>query len=856
MTTLSINMTLSTQLEQTPDAPTAPGLAVSGNVITVTLTSDPESYGEAITGRGVRYSTDGVNWTNAFLFTSGEAIARSGETPLLYETLYFVQWRAANANGAGAWSPSASITTEAEPAYVAPSLSSETASANGARSFSGSVTTNKAGTLYVYASTNASETQATILASGTPQNVAAAGSVPFSGIGVLTPETTYYVHLAFTDGTNTDTATTASFTTAAQGVGTGTVTVTLARATSPAVNPYAVMYDVAVSGGTVAQAASNAWDPAFSHYTVITDWDDPTAPSDKVVNVPTQWNDLNTSYGFQPSHVYNTPGTYNPVFRVYEPDGTFVGEDTVTIVVANADTTFSGTRTILVDPANVGDATNYPSANVVTTWAAALSASQALNQTCQILLKRGSTTQITSTQQPGSSIDNLYVGAWGPGSTRPIIELPATNSITAGSATNVPGSLFNWENHGYSIVFDGIDFIGPWDAATETGGQYRLIRLTKEPNNRRLLLNNCTSSGFAATVNDIPFGSGDAGYWINNCDITNWGDYGLILYGTGPEAISILGTAIHQKDDAYMGGGDKHFDINQHGPIRIQAGGRTNIEVVDLFTRNGWFVNADSPDPPQPTAQPCTRFFFGTSASPSFYPRCNVSRYAAEGGQAIVQIKNQNRGGSGGAINFCMDKTLLVATACTWEIFEVQWSGWTVKNCLIFIPNVQTRNQPWYGIFNDYELNVSKADNPVEIFNLTAVNLKNATSLDGAAANFDNDINGTKLATSYTQENNAVYQVSGSPTEAIDVDLSTAMPTVGGVWTSRYLGMRWRANGANVSAKLTMDTSNASPAGFVTTAVPGASSPLVNDATTGLTAYDDFYGTVRSSPDRGAVERT
>jgi hypothetical protein len=444
MTTLSINMTLSTQLEQTPDAPTAPGLAVSGNVITVTLTSDPESYGLR-SPRGVRYSTDGVNWTNAFLFTSGETIARSGETPLLYKHSISCSGARPTPTGRGHWSPSASITTEAEPAYVAPSLSSETASANGARSFSGSVTTNKAGTLYVYASTNASETQATILASGTPQNVAAAGSVPFSGIGVLTPETTYYAHLAFTDGTNTDTATTASFTTAAQGAGTGSAAATLLRATSPAVAPHGVFFEIGVTGGTVTQAASSAFDPAFSHYTVVTDWDDPTAPSDKVVNVPTQWNDLNTSYGFLPSHVYSTPGTYNPVFRVYEPDGTFVGEDTVEVVVANPDTTFSGTRTILVDPANVGDATNYPNANVVTTWAAAYSALQALNQTGQILLKRGSTTQITSTQQPGTSIDNLYVGAWGPGSTRPIIELPATNSITAGSRNSAPGSLFAFE---------------------------------------------------------------------------------------------------------------------------------------------------------------------------------------------------------------------------------------------------------------------------------------------------------------------------------------------------------------------------------------------------------------------------
>jgi hypothetical protein len=209
----------------------------------------------------------------------------------------------------------------------------------------------------------------------------------------------------------------------------------------------------------------------------------------------------------------------------------------------------------------------------------------------------------------------------------------------------------------------------------------------------------------------------------------------------------------------------------------------------------------------------------------------------------------------GGGINLCMDKMLLVATPCTWSPFEVQWAGWTVKNCMVFVPNVPVRNEFWRGVFEGSYLNTTRADNPVRIFNMTVVNLKDATNLNGQPANFDSDINGTKIATSYTQENNAIYQVGGSPNEAIDVDLSTAMPTVGGVWTSRWDGERWKA-GTGYAAKLTMDTTNVPAAGYVTTAIPGASSPLVNDATTGLTAYDDFYGTVRSSPDRGAVERT
>ncbi len=762
-----------------------------------------------------------------------------------------IRIRVVNSDGPSLASDTKSVTTTAGGAYVSPTLTNATSSANGARSFNASVTTNKSGTLYVYVSQNASETEGTITSSGDAQTVSEAGSVPFSGIGILSPSTTYYVHLAFTDGTNTVTASTSSFTTTAEGTDTGTVTATIARDTAPVCAPYGLMLDVAVSGGTVAQSAANAWDPAFSHYTVITDWDDPGAPSDKVVNVPTQWNNLNTSYGFQPSHVYTTPGSYTATVRVYEPDGTLVGEDTVAITVANPNTTFSGNRTILIDPDGTGDNATYPSSQVFTNFPAAFNAARALNSTCRMLFKRGTTTQLTSAVIPKADVDNFYLGAWGSGN-RPVIQLPQSNSITAGSSSNAPGSLFKWEDSGgYTIVFDQIDFQGPWNATTETGGQYNLIRSTKRNASRRVIFNDCLVSGFSTAIRDIPYGSLTTGYWVNNCDITNWGDYGLIFFGAGEEIlVSITGTAIHQKRDALMGGGGKDFDINQHGPIRIQAGGRTNIEVVDLFSRNGWTVNTA-----QPTSQPCTRFFFSTQASPSFYPRCNVSRYAAEGGYACVQIKHQNNGGSGGAINMLMDKVLVVATPCTWHPFEVQWTGWTVRNCMVVVPDVPVRNETWRGLFFAFDLGVSRADNPVEIHNTTIINLKSTSSLDGRPAAIDTTINGTKLATDYTFENNAIYQVGGSPSEAIDVDLSTALPTVGGVWTSRWDGERWKA-GSGYAAKLTMDTTNVPSGGYVTTAIPNSGSPLVNDGATGLVAHDDLYGTIRSTADRGAAERS
>ncbi|MEL6952855.1 MAG: hypothetical protein AAFN09_13465 [Pseudomonadota bacterium] len=739
-----------------------------------------------------------------------------------------------------------------------PSLSGLSAAANGATGWVGSVTTDTDnGTLFYLISSSASESDAAVKA-GQSRAVNATGAIPLSG-GGLSAETTYYLHVLHRDSSGNDSAqpTPVSFTTGTAGVATGALSATLAKATNPAVAPMLAHFDLSVSGGSLSQSAVNQWDPTHQGYVYITDWDDPGAVSDKVRNVPTQWNDLNVSYGKHPAHVYTSPGTYNPVFRCYERDGTLVGETTATVVVNDPASIFSGNRTILIDPSNNGDNATYPGSQVFTSWPAAFNALRSLNQTGRVLFKRGTTTQITASVVPSGTIDNLYLGVWGNGA-RPVVELPNSNSIAAGNGSRVPGTLFNFtDSANYTVVLTGIDFEGPWNASNETGGQYRFMSTTMVGDDRRILIDNCKIDGFAWGFGTLSNGTGDMAECINNTEITNWGDYGVFQSSNRNDHFSIIGTAIHQKEDALMGGdGGKDFRSCQHGPIRFSGRYRTYFAVLDLFSRNGWFKNGGSYGV-QPTSQPCIRAHFSTDFTPAVYPHTTFERIACEGGgETTIQIKDQNSNGSGGALNLLMDKVLIAATACTWAPLQVQWSGWTLRNALIFIPDQATRTDRWSGIFNDFQLGVSpRADNPVEAYNLTVVNLKTVGNLDGSDTLYDADIGGTALATQYTNENNGVLQVAGAPTEPINVDLSTNMPTVGGVWTSRFLGTRWSSVGG-ISAQLTMNTALASPVNLVKTAVPNASSPLINDATSGLTAYDDFYGTVRTGPrDRGAVER-
>ncbi len=741
---------------------------------------------------------------------------------------------------------------------TAPVLSSASASANGANAYTGSVTTDEDnGTLFRYASTNASETVAQVISSGQSQAVNATGGQIVSGSG-LTPQTAYYLHFVHRDDAGNESAvlTTNAFTTAALGTGTGSVTMNLARATSPAVVPHGVHYTINVTGASVSEPASlNDFDPTHQGLVYVTDWGDPGAVSDKVVNIPAVWNDLNKSYGKHPAHVYTSPGTYTATTRVYELDGTFVGEDTDTITVGNPETTFTGNRTILVDTTGNGDSGTYPGSQVVTTYAAAESAAKALNpQTCRILLRRGQTHNVTDRIIPRDDVANWYTGAFGTGS-RPILNLPASNNFNAGGSS-APQSLFELgDSHDRSFVMTDIDIQGPWDPVNEAGGHYRCINSTYAGNNRRILFNNVNAAGWSWTIGTTTGSSGNFGVWLYNSDITDWGDYGIWMAQNDNQYLAFIGSAVHQNENARMNGETKAWVKNQHGPFRLTSAVRCYIEVMDTFSRNGW-TNNNGDFGRMPTTQPNYRFITDGD-SQTRQPHIIVSRCAMEGGYSIVQLKHQNGNVNGTltAANALFDKCLMVGTACTWHAFEFQYSGFTVRNCVIVIPDVRTKNDRWKGIYQDFGFNDGPRDNvdPTDIYNNTYVNLKSVTNLDGDATNIDEAIGG--VSTDYSRANDAAYQPNGgSNHEAIDVDLSTPMPTVGGTWASRFTGgIVWTSGGPMTNQP--QDLSWNSPAGFVTTMIPNASSPLVGDASGALQAYDDFYGNIRTGADRGAIER-
>jgi len=96
-------------LASAPGQMAAPTLVVDSDTqITATLAADPADGGSPIASYDLRYSTDEATWTDVIGVTSPHVI-----TGLAASTLYYVQTRAVNAVGAGAWSASATATTDA-----------------------------------------------------------------------------------------------------------------------------------------------------------------------------------------------------------------------------------------------------------------------------------------------------------------------------------------------------------------------------------------------------------------------------------------------------------------------------------------------------------------------------------------------------------------------------------------------------------------------------------------------------------------------------------------------------------------------------------------------------------------------
>ncbi|MEM8626894.1 MAG: hypothetical protein AAGF32_03045 [Pseudomonadota bacterium] len=844
---------------QLPDAPVAiplGNITVDGNQLTIVLPNDPNTYGYPVNSRGLQYTTNSAapeaDWIDQFQITSPVTVPASDAAALAFDTEYFIRWRVASqipgeSSTAGPWSPWVAVTTGSAPAYVAPTLTGVTATANGSSSYSGSATVNKAGTLYRYVSQNASETEATIVANGSAQAVNGAGSVPFSGSG-LASNTTYYVHLAFDDGTNVVTASSGAFTTAEQGIGTGNVTIVQLSTMDDMVAPCFARYRADVTGASVS-APSNNTDHDRTHTELTYTWSfgdpDSAAGSDKVLNLPAIWNDHNVGYGKEVEHAHKTVRQCTIIVTVNEQDGTPVGSDSITVNIADPDTLYSGTSTVLVNAAGQGDAA-YPGAQVKTTILDAIDEVEGRAQRSRILVKRGEDFDWGDDRRITTSWPNLRVGTYGTGS-RPRFVIPSSNTFSDANQQAPTAMLSILDSFDSDIVFDGIDWVGRWDSVGLTGNAYRGITFTNDGSACQIFITDCKFSGFNSAI--VAFsGSGASNrLFVHDTDNTNWRNYGMFL-GSFPGSLGVVGCAIHQSEFANANGSGKNNSDNDHGPVRHTWTAHAYIACNDVFSNNGWTSNGGFA-----TAQPCWRYF--TTARTSSRGKTTFERNAFEGGYYSLSMNHQNANNHGGNSTCLVDKMLIVGTADTWYAIGCDYAGTTFRNVYAIIPDVPGVNVGYRNMLDHvYSLGFAlDKSSPVQVYNCTQLCLMG----DGNAASGElYPIEESGFGGSwpdYTLENCANFTPNrtGGAGETLSLE-TTLLATVGGTYQSRYVGRRDFPNDPLGQP----NTAFASPSNFVTVPTPTAGSALIDDADTGLSAHDDFNGTVRTGTrDRGAVER-
>ncbi len=222
-----------------PTLTSATGAATGSSTATVGATTD-EANGTmyaiaslSATPPSVAQIQAGQNAAGAAApYAGNQTISSTGAktfsaTGLAASTTYYahIQHKDAAGNDSTVVTSSA-FTTSSGADTTPPTLTSPTGTATGSSTANGSVSTNEAnGTLYRYASTNATETVATVKASGQTSSVSAIGVQTVSFTGLL-PSTTYYAHYVHRDAAGNDSSrvSSASFATSAGGGGVGTFT--------------------------------------------------------------------------------------------------------------------------------------------------------------------------------------------------------------------------------------------------------------------------------------------------------------------------------------------------------------------------------------------------------------------------------------------------------------------------------------------------------------------------------------------------------------------------------------------------------------------------------------------------------
>lgn len=567
----------------------------------------------------------------------------------------------------------------------------------------------------------------------------------------------------------------------------------------------------------------------------------PLPPFTAPENLADGWNDPNRAYGPEVAMVFPAPGDYTVDLLAIDGSGNF-GTAETSFTITDPGLAYPGTRTICYS--NDGGeswAGEEPGCLRVTTVSALQSTINSANTPTRVLFKRGQTVSDLGEL----IVDNgrlSYVGSWGTG-TNPRI----TNN-----------GRFEYQNSHVEaeVRFVGIDFIGNWNGASETGSGGNPLNMTASTVSCDYLLHGCTINSHNALVPNPRTGT-PISFVVSDTFITGWRDYGIraATWNDGSGAITgnrfaLVGSRVMQRVDALNGGdnatrtgkgGSKTGDSNDHGPVRIADMERVYIGASDLFSRNGWSA-ALAGGNPDAADQPALRVNEDL-LDDAFY---NVDRVTMEGGFQVIKMNGFSNNRNPG--NYIFDKVLMIATAKLFGPFvRASFGGSTFRNILAARPNVPYYPHPdsevgYFVLFDAGNIQANAAE-PIAVYNCSLVSLVNGANDPGQPwAMYDGASGGFATV---TLDNNLVHApfIDAPVTPAMPLDLSASLSGV----AARYAGVAYDSG--------PLDSSYSTAGATIPVPRPEPTSSAYRTATSGRVAYDDFFGTVRGpDPSRGAVE--
>lgn len=471
-------------------------------------------------------------------------------------------------------------------------------------------------------------------------------------------------------------------------------------------------------------------------------WDfDVTGSFISPIQVPSEWNSKNVLRHKSTAFAWTEPGTYTVTALVIDNSGNW-GRVTTTVTVQSTQTLFPGNRTILVDPAGVGDSSTYPGSQVVTTMTAGYTALAALGQSGCVLLKRGETFTNTADIVLSNDYVNEYLGTWGSGA-RPIIKRQRTNSGSYGvmrfnNGTNIPERTW----------FD-VEFQGPWDATKEIGDP-RFNPCNSALHNVgdwSFFLCQVKISGFSALR---PWNGGNSvtrRWCVFDCDLQNWQDYGIHCQNASSDYSqnkwgAVIGSAIHQARKSCQWG-DTGLGKNAplgawHGPLRYVDVMKFIIQCSSVYSANSWFPNS---------FQPGLRLAQG--ADPSRSPTVGGYRIYAANIVSLtsgIGIDGQNSSAHSLPGNHIVENFIIANSPGSDQFIGCGFGGTTFRNGLLIRRN-HNKTVSTGEIINliQHESQPGNATARMDIHDISIINVSTDTDYDelvetetGATATFTN----------------------------------------------------------------------------------------------------------------------